>query len=125
MEREMNGNPGMQSLARVIADRARYEGSQAPRELVLDVGVIQDDMSLMANTYPIKIQKKDYHVCRQLTLGATGSELLDTTTVSGHAHKGLVPEKMRTIKPGDRVLIGWIGDVNAKDVVIIDIITKL
>lgn len=35
-----------------------------------------------------------------------------------HQHHVLIPEKMRSIKPGDRVLVAWAGD----DPVVIDII---
>lgn len=35
-----------------------------------------------------------------------------------HQHHVLIPEKMRSIKPGDRVLVAWVGD----DACIIDLI---
>lgn len=35
-----------------------------------------------------------------------------------HQHHVLIPEKMRSIKPGDRVLVAWVGD----DPCVIDII---
>lgn len=35
-----------------------------------------------------------------------------------HQHHVLIPEKMRSIKPGDRVLVAWVGD----DPVVVDII---
>ena len=36
---------------------------------VLDFGVIQPDMSLLTNKFPVPIPQSDYMVCRQLTGG--------------------------------------------------------
>ena len=41
-----------------------------------------------------------------------------TSTINSAEKTVLVPEKMRSIKAGDRVLVAWIGD----DICIIDII---
>ena len=118
-----NGSPGLNKLARTISKRAEQVAGKAPRDLVLDFGSIQDDMSLLTNTFPIPIPKKEYHVLRQLTLGATGEKLTTTTTngTYSHSHNVLIPEKMRKIKPGDRVLVAWV----LNEAVIIDIVTKL
>ena len=35
-----------------------------------------------------------------------------------HQHHVLIPEKMRQIKPGDRVLVAWVGD----DACVIDLV---
>lgn len=35
-----------------------------------------------------------------------------------HQHHVLIPEKMRSIKPGDRVLVAWVGD----DACVVDLI---
>ena len=35
-----------------------------------------------------------------------------------HQHHVLIPEKMRSIKPGDRVLVAWVGD----DAVVVDLV---
>lgn len=116
---------GMNHLARVIHDRI---GStrEAYSNLLLDFGVIQNDYSLLTNTYPIPIPKTDYLVLRQLTLGDTegvltktqsaGSHTHDTETP--HAHDVLIPEKMRWIKSGDRVLVAWVQH----DAIVLDII---
>ena len=37
---------------------------------------------------------------------------------SAHRHDVLIPEKMRQIKPGDRVLVAWVGN----DAVVLDIV---
>jgi len=137
----MSGNPGINKLGKVLQQRIR-ENSKSP--LVLDFGVIQGDYSLLTNTYPIPIPKSDYLVCRQLTLGATGTLLTITAKdgahthgpsgehgghISGtgehshtdeapHTHAALIPEKMRSIKPGDRVLVAWVQN----DAIVIDIV---
>lgn len=54
----------------------------ADKPQVLDFGVIQGDMSLLTNKFPQPIPQSDYMVCRQI----------------------------RSRKPGDRVLVAWVGD---------------
>lgn len=72
-----SGNPGINKLGKVMQQRMR-DTNASP--LVLDFGVIQGDYSLLTNTYPIPIPKTDYLVCRQLTLGETGSKLTISAT---------------------------------------------
>lgn len=142
-----NMDEGMNHLARVLHGRIK-ENSDARSDLVLDFGVIQNDYSLLTNTYPIAIPKADYLVLRQLTLGNTGDVLTKTQYSGSHAHSlmnldcsdggsvtgtvgasgeqadgshqhnVLIPEKMRWIKPGDRVLVAWVQH----DAVVLDII---
>lgn len=156
---------GMNKLAKVIGERIKSDRN-ANNSLVLDFGIIQNDYSLLTNTYPIPIPKADYLVLRQLTLGDTG-DVISTTSEAGehkhgggshshtdgahdhgnvvdtdeqqvikdgshthdggkHEHEGggehkhtvYIPEKMRWIKPGDRVLVAWVQH----DAVVIDII---
>lgn len=162
-----DGNPGMNKLANVLAQRMKKEG-ESP--LVLDFGEIQGDESLLCNTFPIPIPKGQYSVCRQLTLGKKDDILAKTqnigspgsgehdhkvvsklkdsrglpcsgtigTPASGqpdppdpsqstagsggsegaHQHHVLIPEKMRSLKEGDRVLVAWVQN----EAVVIDII---
>lgn len=124
---QAEGNPGMNNLARTLQSRM-VATQQANRDMAEDFGIIQGDYSLLTNTYPIPIPKSDYLVCRQLTLGDTGEKLTDTATDGGHGghtagdgthtHKVLIPEKMRKLKPGDRVLVKWVQN----DTVVIDIV---
>lgn len=107
------GNEGINKLAGVIQSRMK---SMSDKPQMLDFGVIQSDMSLVTNQFPKPIPQTDYMVCRQLTLGATDSEL--TKTKGSGTKNVLVPEKMRSIKPGDRVLVAWVGD----DACVVDII---
>ena len=110
-------NEGVNRLAQVLQDRTQKH-RDAYADLLLDFGVINSDYSLLTNTYPIPIPKSDYLVLRQLTLGDTNDTLTKTTTVSSHKHDVLIPEKMRYIKPGDRVLVAWVQH----DAVVLDII---
>lgn len=124
---------GMNKLARVLHGRIQGE-REAHSSLVLDFGEIQKDYSLLTNTYPIPIPKADYLVLEDLTLGETGTKLTTTTqngahthgnngshgghdggdgsheheSSGNHSHNALIPEKLRWLKPGDRVLVAWV-----------------
>ncbi len=131
-----SGNPGINKLGKVLQQRMR-ETNASP--LMLDFGAIQGDYSLLTNTYPIPIPKTDYLVCRQLTIGETSSKLTTSATDGSHdvysdpypepvythvgiginhKHDVLIPEKMRWLKPGDRVLVAWVQN----DAVVIDVV---
>ena len=164
-------NEGISKLAGVFQKRMQ-ENQDANSELVLDFGTIQNDYSLLTNTFPIAIPRSDYYVCRSLTLGAAGATLGTTSSVGDHTHGGsgshshsggshdhsggqhekheegdgghshsggshdhsggdhthnaagghshslAIPEKMRSLLPGDRVLVAWVQS----DAVVIDII---
>ena len=105
--------------------------------LCLDFGEIQANGSLITNTFPVSIPKGQYCVCRQLTFGTVGGELTKTENDGSHSHnednsgdnlhennKGihqhtvLIPEKMRSLQAGDRVLVAWVQN----EAVVIDII---
>lgn len=121
------GNPGTNKLATVLSRRMKSENESS---LVLDFGEIQANGSLVTNTFPVPIPKGDYSVCRQLTLGPAGSKLTATANdgkhdghVSGdgtHTHTVLIPDKMRSVGPGDRVLVAWVNS----EAVVVDIIVR-
>lgn len=165
-----DANLGLNKLAQVMQERMNRNQEANNSALILDFGVIQDDMSLKTNTFAIPIPQADYHVCRQLTLGPThnilaktqdigmphsGSHIHNTHnltcshhggTVTGttgeatgaapdppipskrtaggdssdgmHQHHVLIPEKMRQIKLGDRVLVAWVQS----EAVVVDIV---
>ena len=120
-------NPGVNRLANALQERMN-RNREANSALVLDFGVIQGDYSLKTNTFGPPIPQSDYHVLRQLTLGPTGATLTETKTPGqhgghsggdgSHSHEIKVPEKMRSIKPGDRVLVAWVQS----EAVVLDII---
>lgn len=81
-----DNTPGMSRLAGVIKDIAKGERDTA---LIIDFGVIQNDGSLLTNTYPIPIPATDYLVCRGVAL--PNKEVVSTAetvaTNKSHAHK--------------------------------------
>ena len=79
----MANSPGTNRLARVIAGRIREE---AESPLVLDFGEIKKDWSLVTNTFPVPVPKRDYVV---------DARLLECDS---------------KVKPGSRVLVAWVAD---------------
>lgn len=135
-----DANQGINKLARVLSTRIKEE-NKSP--LFLDFGEIQPNGSLVTNTFPVAIPKGQYSVCRQLTLGEEGSILTKTGIIGTqnqndddnrehsdnvendynadeHQHNVLIPENMRGIAAGDRVLVAWVQS----EAVVIDIIKK-
>lgn len=124
-----NGNEGINKLASILQGRM-HETGKKPQ--AIDFGEIQGDMSLLTNQFRQPIPQGDYMVCRQLTLGPKDDKLTTTPQEKDgehknhtagedygkHLHDVVIPEKMRSIKPGDRVLVAWVGD----DACVIDII---
>lgn len=111
-----DSNDGVSRLAAVLDSRMEQH---AAKPLCLDFAEIQADGSLLSNTFPIPIPKSDYRVCRQLTLGKTGDAFCDVRA-DEHSGKAYLPESMRQLQAGDRVLIAWVQDT----AVVIDIITR-
>lgn len=56
-----DNSPGVSALAGTFQQLARQEYEAPP---MFDFGVIQDDYSLLTNTYPVSIPPSDYLVCR-------------------------------------------------------------
>lgn len=129
-------NAGINKLANVLIQRMKKEG-ESP--LCLDFGEIQTNGSLITNTFPVSIPKGEYCVCRQLTLGTVEDELTKTENDGSHTHNEgnsgddlhkedegthqhtvLIPEKMRSLQAGDRVLVAWVQN----EAVVINIITN-
>ena len=111
-----DGHTGISELAAVISGRIKKE-QESP--LRLDFGEIQENGSLVTNTFPQAIPKGDYSVCRQLTLGRAGESLLCTATEPPR-HTVILPDKMRSVCAGDRVLVAWVQN----EAVVVDIIEK-
>lgn len=111
-----DGHPGISELAAVICSRIRKE-LESP--LCLDFGEIQENGSLVTNTFPVAIPKGDYSVCRQLTLGRAGEPLICTAT-EPPTQTVILPDKMQSVRAGDRVLVAWVQN----EAVVVDIIDK-
>lgn len=109
-------NTGVNKLANVLSRRMEKE-KESP--LCLDFGEIQENGSLLTHTFPIPIPKGQYSILRSLTLGKTG-ECLTCTSEEPPQHTILIPETMRSITAGDRVLVAWVQN----EAVVIDIVKK-
>lgn len=135
-------NEGINLLARVMQKRTQ---DVAAGPSPFDFGEIQDDFSLLLNSFPVPIPATDYLVCRCLTMGKKGSVMAQTVagqgahghgpsgghsqysgsgehshpaTEGGHTHDIPLPPNMESLKPKDRVLAVWAGN----DAVVIDVI---
>lgn len=117
--------------------------SQSPP---LELGILQPNGSLKLDNFPGEIT--GFLVCRTLMIGPTGDVLTQTqnpgkpndgthshdggthgghesgdgghthSNQAAHVHDVLIPETMRKLKPGDRVLVAWAGKIP----VIVDIV---
>ncbi len=104
---------GLQNLARVLEERM---SEKYIPDTVLDFGEITKSYELKTTDYQVPLSKDEYHVCRQLTLGKKDDFLC---RVSG-GHEAYIPEKMRKLKPGDRVLVAWVRE----EPVVVDIVVR-
>lgn len=119
-----DNTPGMSKLAGVIDSMI---DKRKDKSLILDYGVIQGDLSLVTNTFPVAIPKADYMCCRHLkaipekdrwTTECAGSHTHpggDGGSAGSHAHKF---QPHWVLKKGDRVLVAWVQN----DPVVIDVI---
>ena len=107
----------MSMLARIMSNRMK-DVSTSP--LVLDFGSVNGDYSLTTNTFPVKIPKGDYSVCRHvsgMSLGIAGGSHGGHENGNGtHSHTVDIPK----LRPGDRVLVAWIQN----EAVVVDVITS-
>ena len=134
-------NSGASKLAQVIAERI---SSQTARPDALELGSIQDDMSLKLDRFAVPIPKGEYLVCRSLTIpdpmtvtvagqgnhshGPSGGHYqYDGDGVHSHPdsegkhdHEVVRPQQLAPLEPGDRVLVAWVND--GLDPVVIDVV---
>ena len=113
-----DNSPGLSKLAGVINGLILRHKDTA---LLLDFGTIQDDLSLLTNTFPYPIKAKDYLVCRHLRK-IPDDEIPSTMDASvgdhgTHSHRYQPHEILR---PNDRVLVAWVQN----DAVVIDVIME-
>ena len=109
-----DNSPGISRLAGVfqmLADK------QVPKDLLLDFGTIQSDGSLLTNTFPIPIPKKDYQVCRHLRGHTATTSSRSVGDHGSHSHTVSIHE---ALKKGDRVLVAWVQN----DAVVIDVLVE-
>lgn len=109
---------------------------KAGTSVLLELGRIQNDLSLSVDSLKDNIPKGDYLLSLYLT-GLTGDNLHSKIIAHNHSggehtqqvgngfhthddgsHTHVLPEPLRGIKPGDRVLVVWVSG----QPVVIDII---
>lgn len=125
VENGFEGHPGTAKLAVVISQRIKRE---TPNSLILDFGTIQENGSLITDTFPLPIPKGDYSVCRSVNgdiLGTSESSWTNHLQEDKHIHSNpsTVPEHshdvpMPKLKTGDRVLVAWVQN----EAVVVDLI---
>ena len=118
-------NQGANKLTNTLKHMIKGVSEQPP---ALDFGIINSDYSLTTNLFRQPIPKEEYNVCRQLLYDP--SVPLTETYVDGshghpdasppgtHSHKVKLPKKMYWIRPGDKVLVGWVQN----EAVVIDVV---
>lgn len=119
----MEGKPefhaGANALTNTLAHMMKGIAGETSKPQI-DIGIINSDYSLTTNSFSKPIPKSDYSVCRSL-LYNPAVPLTETYVDGGHDHEGVVPyethkhnvrlpEKMRWLKPGDKVLVAIIGN---------------
>lgn len=126
----MNNQAALAGLFQNRMNASVKKGTSLPP---LELGTIDASMNLVVDGLPGALE--GYMVCRQLTLGAKDDVLTKTkedgTHIhnepvpesaleldSEHEHEVLIPEKMRKLKPGDRVLVAWASSIP----IVIDIV---
>lgn len=111
-------NKGVNKLAQVF--QGRIQGLQDTNMQVLDFGTVQPNMSLVTDKFPLPIPANDYMVCRSVTWGKDGDVFAQTQSggAAEYIHDIPINEKVRSLMPGDRVLVAWVGD----DACVIDLI---
>lgn len=87
--------------------------------ITIELGTITSNMGLSVDSLGNTIPKGDYMISRHLMQEmsvTTNSVALNTGetdghkhAISGHSHTATLPNKLRGIQAGDRVLIAWAG----------------
>lgn len=131
-------NKGIDKLGSTLQKQAQrtYQGNLS---VCLELGTINGDLALVVPSLNNPIPHGDYMLCRQLTIGPKDEYLTITAkdgihdvwnlgypnpaerktgTAEEHEHEVLIPETMRWIKPGDHVLVAWVGS----EAVVIDLV---
>ncbi len=105
---------GINELCNVVNERALYAAREEIGGLNLSIGSITIKMGLICDDFPREIPRKNYLVTRLLNgLTFDGGEHSQSSG-NGH-HKHTLPK----LKPGDRVLVAWVGT----KAVVIDVVT--
>lgn len=113
-------NNPIEDLGKMMRNQMR-EVANANKGLTIELGRINNNMSLSVASLGNAIPSGDYMVSLRLTIGYKTEDLtIDTKGADGHTHELEIPEKYRGIKPGDRVLVAWAGT----EPIVIDIVVS-
>lgn len=82
--------------------------------IVAELGSISSNLSLRVASLKNSIPKGQYMISRSLTIGDDGEKLTETDS----GMEVIIPETMRSVKAGDRVLVIWVGS----EPIVIDIV---
>ena len=104
------------ALAGLLQGRMQQNVKKGNSIPPLELGTIDGNMNLAVDGLPGVL--KTYMVCRQLTVGRETDVLTTTEEAVEHKHEILVPEKLRSLRAGDRVLVAWASNIP----VVIDIV---
>ena len=105
-------NRGIAELGSVLSQRTREQISNASK-MPLDYGEIDGEYNLTTNNFPQKIPPSDYVVLRHLVERELKYEVNGTCSVPEAGNgtcKAKIDYKTRFLQPGDRVLVGRIGN---------------
>ena len=117
---DAKGSPGTSKLARVMSNRIREFCEQSEEDNSPDFGVINNDMSLTTNRFPISIPQGEYYLGRLvsgLKISVSGGSHGGHENGDGsHSHTITLPG----LSPGDHVLVVWVQD----DPVVVDVLRR-
>ena len=115
-----DGNPGLSKLARVMSNRMREFSDQTAVDVTPDFGVINGNMSLTTNRFPVAIPQGEYYIGRLvsgLQIPVSGGSHGGHETGNGtHSHIVTLPG----LSPGDHVLVVWVQN----EPVVVDVIRR-
>lgn len=107
----------MQRLSKTLANRMKAT-SNAAVPTTMELGKINDNLSLTTDSLQGAIPKGDYMVNLMLTGGLQTS--VESHTNGGEDHSHTIPAAFRGLHAGDRVLVAWCGN----EPVVIAIVTS-
>lgn len=94
-----------QRLGATLSNRMKKTANGAVRTTV-ELGVVNPNLSITTDSLPAAIPKGDYMVNLMLTGGTSTGPV----TIDGSDHKHDLPDALRGLRSGDRVLVAWCGN---------------
>ena len=94
----------MQRLASIMANRMN-QTSQAAVRTSVELGTVNENLSITPDSLRVAIPKGDYMVDIKLT----GEKHTGYGHSGEYSHRHQLPAEYRSLRPGDRILISWCG----------------